>query len=96
MSEIQELTNCMRGFTTARGWEKYHSPENLAKSVSIEAGELLRCFQWGPDWPGTPKNTEEEMADVLIYLIMMADVMGIDLNKAAWDKIAKNAKKYPA
>ena len=93
MSEIQELTNYLRGFVAAREWEKYHTPSNLAKSISIEAGELLELFQW--EDPASTKNVENEMADILIYLVMMADVMGIDLVKAAWDKIASNGARYP-
>ncbi|MCK9568914.1 nucleotide pyrophosphohydrolase [Candidatus Pacearchaeota archaeon] len=94
MAEIQELTNYLRGFVAAREWEGYHTPENLAKSISIEAGELLECFQW--DCVATDSDkAKAEMADVLIYLIMMADVMGIDLVKAAWAKIASNSARYP-
>ena len=92
MAEVQELTNYLRGFAFAREWEAFHTPANLAKSISIEANELLELFQWAD------KPTEDpapEMADILIYLIRMADVMGIDLVKATWAKIAANNQKYP-
>jgi NTP pyrophosphatase (non-canonical NTP hydrolase) len=92
MAEIRELENYLRGFAFAREWEQYHTPENLAKSISIEAGELLELFQW--DYQ--PKqDPAPEMADILIYLIRMADVMGIDLVAATWAKIAENNQKYP-
>ena len=92
MAEVQELTNYLRGFAFAREWEAYHTPANLAKSISIEASELLELFQW------SDKPTEDpapEMADILIYLIRMADVMGIDLVAATWSKISANNQKYP-
>ena len=92
MAEIQELTNYLRGFAFAREWEAYHTPANLAKSISIEAGELLELFQWSDKPKDDPSP---EMADILIYLIRLADVMGIDLVKAAWEKIAANGRKYP-
>lgn len=94
MAEIQELTNYLRGFAAAREWEAYHTPENLAKSISIEAGELLECFQW--DCVATDRDeVKAEMADIFIYLLMMADVMGIDLVAATWAKIASNSQRYP-
>lgn len=93
MSDIRELTNYLRGFVASREWERYHTPSNLAKSISIEAGELLELFQW--EDPSSTENVEKEMADILIYLVMMADVMGIDLAKVAWAKIANNAARYP-
>ena len=92
MAEIQELTNYLRGFAYAREWEAYHTPENLAKSISIEANELLELFQWTDKAKADPAP---EMADILIYLIRMADVLGIDLVKSAWAKIAANGQKYP-
>jgi NTP pyrophosphatase (non-canonical NTP hydrolase) len=92
MSEIQELTNYLRGFAAAREWESYHTPSNLAKSISIEASELLELFQW-QDAP--KEDPAPEMADVLIYLLRLADVLGIDLVAASWAKIAANGQKYP-
>lgn len=92
MSEIQELTNYLRGFAFAREWEAYHTPQNLAKSISIEANELLELYQWSDKAKADPAP---EMADVLIYLVRMADVLGIDLVAATWAKIAANSQKYP-
>lgn len=91
-SEIRDLEKHLRGFAFSREWECFHTPENLAKSISIEASELLELFQWGEQ----PKeDPAPEMADILIYLIRLADVMGIDLVAATWAKIVENEKKYP-
>ena len=97
MADIRELENYLRGFAAAREWEQFHTPENLAKSISIEAAELLECFQWEDGSRGFDDlfRVTSEMADVLIYLIRMADVMGIDLVAATWAKIAENNGKYP-
>ena len=84
----------IRKFTTDRDWEQFHSPENIAKSICIEAAELLECFQWS----GTEYNLEhvkEELADVMNYCIQLADKMGISIEEAIMEKIEKNAKKYP-
>jgi len=92
MAEIRELGNYLRGFATAREWEAYHTPENLAKSISIEANELLKLYQWSSNATIDPAS---QMADILIYLIRMADVLGIDLVAATWAKISENSQKYP-
>jgi NTP pyrophosphatase (non-canonical NTP hydrolase) len=89
MGKIKER---LREFAAERDWTQYHTPSNLAKSISIEAAELLELFQW-QDAP--KEDPAPEMADVLIYLIRLADVMGIDLVAATWAKIASNAAKYP-
>jgi dCTP diphosphatase len=89
---LQDLTNYLRGFAASREWEQYHTPANLAKSASIEASELLALFQW-QDAP--TKDPAPEMADILIYLLYLADVMGIDLEAATWAKIAENGQRYP-
>lgn len=83
-------------FSVDRDWQQFHAPANMAKSVSIEAGELLECFQWS-DEPrdGDWEHVYEELADVMIYCIQMADVLGVDLDEIIRDKMAKNASKYP-
>ena len=83
-------------FSVDRDGQQFHAPANMAKSVSIEAGELLECFQWS-DEPrdGDWEHVYEELADVMIYCIQMADVLGVDLNEIIRSKMAKNAKKYP-
>jgi dCTP diphosphatase len=92
MAEIAELTNYLRGFAASRQWEQYHTSSNLAKSISIEANELLEMLQWREDFVEDPAP---EMADVLIYLLMLADLQGIDLAAATRAKIASNGQRYP-
>ena len=80
-------------FQKERDWKKFHTPENLAKSISIEAAELLEHFQWGKEYDVS--EVGEELADVLIYCMYMADALDLDINKIIIDKMEKNAKKYP-
>ncbi len=90
---MNEILDMLRQFNQERNWGQYHTPENLAKSVSIEAGELLECFQWSPDYK--LPAVREELADVMLYCLMLADKTGIDIIDAMKDKIARNAEKYP-
>lgn len=96
-----ELRDELRQFAADRDWEQFHTPMNLAIALSVEAGELLEHFQWL-----TPDESQRlpadkscairlEMADVLLYLVRLADRLGIDLAASAFDKIAINANKYP-
>jgi len=80
-------------FVAERDWGQFHSPENLAKSVSIEAGELLECFQWSSD--AAPDRVREELADVLTYCLLLADKIGVDPDQIVLDKLAKTREKYP-
>ncbi len=80
-------------FTTDRNWDQYHTPENLAKSIAIEAGELLECFQWSPNYD--EQAVKEELADVMNYCIQMADKLNISIEDVIMEKISKNAEKYP-
>ncbi len=80
-------------FQRERDWKKFHSPENLAKSISIEAAELLEHFQWGKEYD--IEEVGEELADVLIYCMYMADALDLDINEIIFDKMEKNAIKYP-
>ncbi|MBO6242232.1 MAG: nucleotide pyrophosphohydrolase [Butyrivibrio sp.] len=80
-------------FSTDRNWDQYHTPENLAKSIAIEAGELLECFQWSPNYD--EQAVKEELADVMNYCIQMADKLNISIEGAIMEKISKNAEKYP-
>ncbi|MBQ3935384.1 MAG: nucleotide pyrophosphohydrolase, partial [Clostridia bacterium] len=72
----EETLERIRRFTSDRDWEKYHTPENLAKSVSIEAGELLECFQWSTE-QFELDDVKDELADVLVYCIQMAETLGL-------------------
>ena len=80
-------------FQKERDWKKFHTPENLAKSISIEAAELLEHFQWQKKYD--ENEVAEELADVLIYCIYMADAMDFDVKEIILDKMEKNALKYP-
>ena len=80
-------------FQTEREWKKFHTPENLAKSISIEAAELLEHFQWQKDYD--IDEVAEELADVLIYCLYMADTPDLDVEEIILNKMKKNAIKYP-
>jgi len=80
-------------FVAERDWAQFHSPENLAKSIAIEAGELLECYQWSAD--GDTGRVSDELADVLTYCILLADRLGVDPNQIVLDKLAKTRAKYP-
>ena len=77
-----------------RDWAQFHTSENLAKSIAIEAGELLECFQWSAD--ADPERVRGELADVLTYCIMLAERIGADPDQLVLDKLAVTRKKYPA
>lgn len=90
---MNEVRDKLRAFNEARDWEQFHSPENLAKSIAIEAGELLECFQWSGEYDR--KAVSEEIADVMNYCVMLADKIGIDPKETMLAKIEQNAEKYP-
>ena len=94
---IQDLRAEVDRFNDERNWHQFHSPKNLAASIAIEAAELLEHFQWA-DGP-TPEqfpHMVEELADVLIYCLVLANALGIDLSQAVRQKLANNDTKYPA
>lgn len=80
-------------FTTNRNWDQFHSPENLAKSISIEAGELLECFQWNNKF--VKEEVVDELADVINYCILLANKLDVDLEEIVLNKLSKNELKYP-
>lgn len=90
---MKDLTEKVVEFTRERDWDQFHSPENLAKSISIEAGELLECFQWNNEYH--LDEVKEELADVINYCLLMADKLGVDAKQIVLDKMKKTAKKYP-
>ena len=90
---MQELTKKVVEFTHERDWDQFHSPENLAKSIAIESGELLECFQWNSEYD--LKEVKNELADVLNYCLLMADKIGVDPKQIVLDKMEETAKKYP-
>lgn len=90
---MEELINEIIKFQKDRDWEKFHTPENLAISISIEAAELLEHFQWGKDYDSS--EVADELADVLIYCMYMAEAMDFNIEEIIFNKLAKNAIKYP-
>lgn len=100
--ELHELKAALRRFAEEREWRQFHTPKNLAASISIEAAELLEHFQWLTDEQSSQLSPEQlqdvghEIADVLIYLLQLSDRLGIDPVEAARNKVAINAAKYPA
>lgn len=101
-SEIEELQELLRDFARERDWEQFHTPKNLAMALAAEAGELLEPFQWltagqadavmtGP----RAADVEDEIADVAIYLLRLADVLGVSLAQSVRAKIARNEHRYP-
>ena len=90
----EETINRIRKFTEDRDWEQFHSPANLAKSIAIEAGELLECFQWS-DTEFDLEHVREELADVIVYCQNMLDELGLDVDEIVNAKMARNEAKYP-
>jgi dCTP diphosphatase len=101
VNDLDRLRDALRAFAAARDWDQFHSPKNLAMALSVEAAELLEVFQWTTEaesraLDGSAKAAAaEEIADVLLYLIRLADALGIDPVAAADHKIIANAEKYP-
>lgn len=88
-----EAIEKLRAFMAERDWGQFHSPENLAKSIVVEAGELLECFQWSDD--ADPARMQDELADVLTYCFLLADKLGVDPEQIVLDKLKVTAEKYP-
>ena len=90
---MKEVKREIIKFNEERDWGQFHSPDNLAKSISIEAGELLECFQWNNDFD--KQEVCEELADVVNYCILLADKLDVDLEQIGLDKLEKTKIKYP-
>lgn len=90
---MEELAKIIRDFNEERDWDQFHSPENLAKSIAIESGELLECFQWNNNY--NKEQVCEELADVFTYCIMMAEKLGVKPEDIILKKLEKTKKKYP-
>lgn len=101
MNSLEDLKMELRKFTAERDWEQFHTPKNLCCALAVETSELLEHYQWKPDAETHPANGAEklaialEMADVLIYLVRLADQLQIDLLDAAAKKLEVNAARYP-
>jgi NTP pyrophosphatase (non-canonical NTP hydrolase) len=104
VSDIEHLTAAIREFAHSRDWERFHTPKNLAMALSVEVAELVELFQWLTpeesaaltDTPEGRAATEDEIADVAIYLLRLADVLGIDVGDAVAAKVSRNTSRFPA
>ena len=100
--DLEELKSRIRAFAKARDWEKFHTPKNLAMALVVESAELLENFQWLTEDESQSLSVDKrqaishEMADVMIYLARLADIMDIDLDESINEKLAINEAKYPA
>ena len=89
----QETKDRIRKFCTDRDWEQFHTPSNIAKSIAIEAAELLECYQWSDD--ADIEHVKEELADVIVYCQNMLDILHLDVDEIVNAKMTKNEAKYP-
>lgn len=100
---LSELQQTLRTFAAERNWEEFHTPKNLSMALMVEAAELMELFQWQTPQesratrlnPTLQIRVGEELADVALYLLQLADQTGVDLDLAIADKLVKNARKYP-
>ena len=101
--DVTHLAKELQQFANDRNWAQFHSPKNLAMALSGEVGELVEIFQWmtedaskaAAQNPETSQAVKDELADVLMYVVRLASVLGVDLNTAAQQKLKLNAEKYP-
>ena len=100
---VAKLEQALAEFSRERDWDQFHTPKNLVMALTGEVGELNEIFQWMSNeealeagrTPATAEHVGEELADVLLYLVRLSSVLGVNLNDAVVDKLAKNALKYP-
>ena len=90
---MKEVIEKIKKFNEDRDWDQFHSPENLSKSIAIESGELLECFQWNNDFDRD--EVCEELADVMNYCILLADKLDVDIKEVLLNKLARSEIKYP-
>lgn len=97
---LPELRARIRAFIRERDWEQFHTPKSLSMSIAIEAAELMECFQWqrtGEPPRCAPAEAVDELADILIYCLVMADALDVqDIGAVVLDKLARSGEKYPA
>jgi len=102
MQSLEELKHALRAFAAERDWDQFHSAKNLAMAISIESAELMEHFQWAAEQQDLALDARrremisDELADVLLYTVRLADKLGVDLLAAAAAKLVKNAERYPA
>lgn len=94
MEDLDLLKQKIKEFTEERDWNQFHTPSNLAKSISIEANELLECYQWS-DTDYNLEDVKDELADVINYCIQLADKLDVNITDIVLNKLEKTAKKYP-
>ena len=100
-TDLLMLRDKLRAFAAARDWDQFHSPKNLSMALMVEVAELMEHFQWLTEAQSLAITAEnkhavsEELADILLYLVRLADKLEVDLRQAALDKLEKNAVKYP-
>ena len=92
-SEFQHVLDKILEFRNKRDWKQFHTPDNLAKSIAIESGEILEHFQWGDVVDN--EALKDEIADVLIYSFLLAESIGADIPTLMLDKVARNEKRFP-
>ena len=90
---MEDVRAAVVKFTKDRDWDQFHSPSNLAKSIAIESGELLECFQWSDDF--SREDVCKELADIVNYCILLADKLDVNLETIILEKLEENNKKYP-
>ena len=103
MSDIEQLTTAIREFALERDWERLHTPKNLAMALSVEVAELIELFQWLTpeesaaliDTPEGHAAIEDEIADIAIYLLRLADVLGVDVYESTKSKMQRNEERFP-
>ena len=100
--DLEKIKLELRRFTKERDWEQFHDPKNLSMALSVEVAELVEIFQWSKSGgldeikdPETKEAIQKEIADIFNYLLKLVDLMDMDLEKVALEKIQENAKKYP-
>ncbi|HVR31117.1 MAG TPA: nucleotide pyrophosphohydrolase [Acidimicrobiia bacterium] len=102
--DVTALAQFLREFAADRDWEQYHTPKNLAMALAAEAGELLDIFQWLTaeesvavmSDPDRARAVQEEIADVFQYLVRLADILGVDIEEAVWEKLRHNESRFPS
>jgi NTP pyrophosphatase (non-canonical NTP hydrolase) len=102
LRDLDELKQRLREFVAERDWDRFHSPKNLSMALSVEAAELVEIFQWLTEEQSAVldnerrRRVEAELADILVYLVRIADRLDMDLLRAVSVKLEENARKYPA
>ena len=94
MERLEQFEERLKKFNKDRDWDQFHTPVNMAKSISIEAAELLECFQWS-DTNFNIEDVKDELADIMNYCIQMSQVLGVDIIEILNHKLDKTEKKYP-